>query len=202
MKAGFGVAVLAIGLFVNSAVRADESVVCQELSNSLATFAGAATGYQLVYVYGAPSGWVAAGLYAVGAGLAAAGVKTSTQAICGDLETLLEQVGESYVRLACAEFGSCGEINYFARSLAQDFLVCPSCTPNEILGAAYMVDDQREAYLRELQRLRNPNLATFAVIPRDRLGFVDPSVTMSYYLGLQRGSQQQQYLSPFLQPLL
>jgi hypothetical protein len=201
MKATMGVALVAMGLAVSHGARGEPSVACKELSSSLASFAGAATGYRLVYVYGAPSGWVAAGLYAVGAGLAAAGVKTSTAAICEDLESLLEEVGESMVRLACAESGTCAGIDLYTQSLVHDFLVCPSCTPDEILGAAYLVDDQREAYLRLIQRMRNPSIAGFGVLPRDQIGFVDPSVTLSYYLGLQSGiQQQQQFFSPFLGP--
>jgi hypothetical protein len=201
MKTVLGVTLVAIGLLTGTAARAEDSVVCKELSTALATFAGAATGYQLVYVYGGPSGWVAAGLYAVGAGLAAAGVKTSSEAICEDLEAVLEEVGESYVRLACSTSGTCGDVHYFAQSLAHDFAVCPSCTPDEILGAAFMRDDQRENYLRRLQRQRNPDLAGFSVIPRDHIGRVDGSVTMSYFLGLRDGKQQR-YFNRFAIPVL
>ena len=196
--------ILAIGVAVwlaafNPAYGNEASPVCEELSTVFSTFAGAATGYQMVFVYGAPSGWVAAGLYAAGAGLAAAGVKTSTQAICEDLEPLMDALGDALVEFACDSLGACSDVHAFANSLLFDFAVCPSCTPDEILGAAFMVDDQRENYLRELQRLRNPNVMGFGVVPRDHLGVVDASVVLSYHLGVQAG-RQQQLLNGFVQP--
>ena len=184
-----------------SAHAQDNSPVCDELSTVFGTFAAAATGYQLVAAYGGPTGWVAAGLYAVGAGLAAAGVKTSTETICQQLEPLMEELGDTLVEFACNSLGSCSEVDQFARSLLFDFAVCPSCTPDEILGAAFMVDDQREAYLRQLQRLRNPALVRFGVVPRDHLGSVDPSVSLSYHLGVQDGLQQR-FLAQFEPALL
>ncbi len=193
--------ILFMVLLLGSSARAEESVVCEELSNALGTFAGAATGYQLVYVYGGPSGWVAAGLYAMGAGLAAAGVKTSSEAICENLEQLLQEVGDSYLGLACASMGTCPQVQYFALSLAQDFAVCPSCTPDEVLGAAFMADEQREIYLRNLQRMRNPGLLGFGVLARNHIGTIDASVAVSYHLGLQAGSQQR-FFTGFMDPVL
>ena len=191
MRRILGVVVL-LGALHNAAY-GDESPVCDELSTVLGTFAAAATGYQMVYVYGAPSGWVAAGLYAVGAGLASAGVKTSTEVICKNLEQLVNEVSESVRNFACSRRGTCPGPQHFAMSLARDFAVCPSCTPDEILGSAFMVDDQRERYLRRLQRQRNPSLIGFSILPRDWIGAVDASVTMSYHLGVQAGVQQSFY---------
>ena len=174
----------------NAAYGDESSSVCEELSTVFSTFAAAATGYQMVFVYGAPSGWVAAGLYAAGAGLAAAGVKTSTEAICDDLQPLMDALGDSLVEFVCEGLGTCSDVHQFARSLLFDFAVCPSCTPDDVLGAAFMTDQQREDYLRQLQRLRNPNVVGFGVVPRDHLGTVDASVALSYHLGVQDGLQQ------------
>lgn len=195
------VSLILLGMFFNNTAQADDSSLCEELSNQLATFAGAATAYQMTYVYGGPTTWVAAGLYAVGAGLAAAGVKTSSEAICENLDELVEAMGESYLSYACGSTGVCTDVDHFAASLAHDFAVCPSCAPDEIFGAIFMVDDQREHYLRQLQNMRNPEIVGFGALHRDHLGIVDPSVLLSYHLGTQSGAQQRFY-TEFVQPVL
>jgi hypothetical protein len=162
---------------------------CEQLATVVSGFVGGASGYGVVRTFGVANGWVAAGLY--GAGIAVASTNASGWAASGCRSAADAFRWFGYVQCAYSTFNvDCGPPLEAAQSLLTDFLICPGCTYDEVLGAYFMDDYARQNYLREMQLRKWRTLtATTQVRPRNQFGLLNSSVVNSYFLGLQAGFQ-------------
>jgi hypothetical protein len=177
---------LLCALFWSGQASAD---ACEQLATVVSGFVGGASGYGAVRTFGVANGWVAAGLY--GAGIAVASTNVSSWAASGCRSAA--DAWRWFGQVQCAYstyYVDCGPPIEAAQSLLTDFLICPSCTFDEVLGAYYMEDYEREQHLRDMQFGKWRTLAaTTQVRPRNQFGSISSSVVNSYYLGLQAGFQ-------------
>lgn len=160
---------------------------CTNVGSVVGGFAGGATGYGLITTLGVASNWVAAGLYGAGITVAGLGGKAVGEAGCDSFAANFRRIGEMY----CAYSGfnyDCGIVADVTMSLAADFLICPACTYDEVLGAFLLEDGVRGGFLRDMQYRRRGYLATTtSILPRNHLGALNASVMNSYFSGLQAG---------------
>ncbi|HSG66317.1 MAG TPA: hypothetical protein VLD39_15000, partial [Gammaproteobacteria bacterium] len=129
------------------------------------------------------------GLYGAGIAVAAAGGGGWAESGCNSAAQKLRWFGE----MQCAYSGfyvDCSTVVSVARSIATDFLICPACTFDEVLGAYLLEDGARGEYLRAMQYRKWGRFAvTTQVLSRNHIGKLDASVVDSYFAGLQAGFQ-------------
>jgi len=164
---------------------------CDRLATVVSGFVGGATGYGIVRQFGAANTWVAAGLYGAGIALASTEGRGWVQSGCESAADAWRWFGQ--VQCAYSTFYvDCGPPLDAAQSIITDFLICPGCTFDEVLGAYFLEDVARGNYLRDMQRRITGNLAqTTQVLARNHLGLLDASVVNSYFIGLQAGFRLQ-----------
>jgi hypothetical protein len=162
---------------------------CEQLGTAAGGFVGGAAGYGVVRTFGAANGWVAAGLYGAGIAIASSGGGAWAESGCNSAADALRWYGE----MQCAYstyYVDCSPAVSVAKSIATDFLICPACTYDEVLGAFFLEDGARQDYLRDMQSRKWGRLAvTTQVLARNHLGAMDASITNSYFMGLQAGFQ-------------
>ena len=140
---------------------------CDKVGAVVGGFAGGAAGWGVAAAIGPATGWVSAGLY--GAGITVAGLSGQAVGVvgCNSFVENFERIGE--MQCMYSEFNfDCRTLNDVTASLYADFVLCPSCTWDEVFGAFFMDDESRQNWLRRMQYGKTGSFS-FAtqVIPRN-----------------------------------
>lgn len=160
---------------------------CEQVGAVVGGFAGGATGYGLVTSLGVASNWVAAGLYGAGITVASMAGRAAAVSGCDNLAAGIRWYGEMSCRYSGFNY-DCGDVQTVARSLYADFVMCPSCTFDEVFGAFLLEDSARGNFLRDMQYRRTGNWSLLTtVVPRNHVGTFSNSVLNSYFVGVQAG---------------
>lgn len=160
---------------------------CEAVGTVVGGFVGGATGYGLVATLGAASNWVAAGLYGAGIAVGSQVGRSAGESGCDHFAENFKRIGEMYCRYS-GFYYDCDPVQSVAESLYADFVICPSCSWDEVFGAFLMEDSVRENFLRQMQIGKMGHLsAVVDVIPRNHIGALSPAILNSYFVGLQAG---------------
>lgn len=160
---------------------------CEAVGNVVGGFAGGVVGWGVATVAGPPTGWVSAGLYGAGITVASLSARAAGEVGCNNFSENFKRIGDMYCMYSQYNY-DCTMVNDVAASLYADFVLCPSCTWDEVFGAYFLDDESRQNWLRGMQYGKTGFYSmTTQVIPRDYIGTVSSSVSNSYFLGLQAG---------------
>lgn len=173
---------------------------CDKVGAVVGGFAGGAAGWGIAAVAGPATGWVSAGLY--GAGITVAGLTGGAVGAvgCNRFAENFKNIGEMYCKYSGFNI-DCEPMKDVTESLYADFLLCPSCSWDEIFGAFLMADDSRQDWLRRMQYGKMGFYsATTQVIPRNHIGTLGGSVLNSYFQGLQAGFAAQRSMVMYVMP--
>lgn len=124
---------------------------CQVLAGALGAGGAAAV------LHFTPAGRAAAFVTNAGVFLGGAAGMSLGGLSCDGLGQALERWSHAMCMAdqACADAVGRNQVLRFMRSVGRDMQVCPSCSIDELLGSALMVDDQRLRHLREKECNRN-----------------------------------------------
>ena len=174
---------LCAGLFSTKAL-ADP---CETVGAVVGGFAGGAAGWGIAAVAGPATGWASAGLYGAGITVAGLGGRSVGEVGCNRFVENFEAIGEMYCKYSGFNI-DCTPLKDVTASLYADFLVCPSCSWDEVFGAFFMEDGSRQNWLRRMQYGKRGFYSTTNwVLPRNHIGTFSSSVVNSYFMGLQAG---------------
>lgn len=139
---------------------------CQVLAGALGA-GGAAAVLHLT-----PAGRAAAFVTNAGVFLGGAAGMSLGELSCDGLGQTLERWSHAMCMAdqACADAVGRNQVLQFMKSVGRDMQVCPSCSIDELLGSALMVDDQRLRHLRE-KECRANGYACFngiGVVPKNQ----------------------------------
>ncbi|HEX9878299.1 MAG TPA: hypothetical protein VGC50_16800 [Gammaproteobacteria bacterium] len=165
--------------FWTSSVSAE---TCDTVGDIVGGFAAGATSYALINNVGATTNWVSAGLYGAGITVATLGGNAAGEAACENFRDIIYTIAD--IHCIAGEY-ICDFVSDLSWSIAGDFMICPSCRPDEIFSAFLMEDVARAEHLRRIQQSRRWRLGVSMSTPRDHLGQLRPSVLNSYFVGQQ-----------------
>lgn len=174
---------LVAGLWTTNAVAGP----CEEVGRVVGGFAGGATGYGLVTTLGIASNWVTAGLYGAGIAVGSRAGGSVGEVGCDYFADNWRSIGETYCQYSRYNL-DCTGVNNMAASLYADFVVCPSCTYDEVFSAFLLDDSSRQRWLRDIQYARTGySLAAAQVYPRSHIGGLSSWTANAYFFGVEAG---------------